>query len=323
VEAVRLLKPLFGTPLNALVSLALLLFVGYMGQALLLWALEAEWRVVGENLRYFLVGQLPQALTWRAWGLLLGALVFLLGLLGRLGALKLPGAGWAMLLGGAVFLLALPLPLTLWGGLLLSFLLASSAMALAFPLGILLALGRQSRLPLVRWLSVAYIEAVRGVPLVSLLFLAFVTLPLFLPEGVRLPQVVRALLAFTLFAAAYLAENVRGGLQAVPRGQWEAAFSLGLSPTQAVLLVVLPQALRAVVPAIVGQFIALFKDTSLVALIGILDLTGMARAVLANPKNVGLEREVYLFLALVYLLASGLFSYLGRLVERHLGLGSR
>ncbi len=319
----RLYKALFGTPGNALVSLFLLVFLFFLGRSLLLWALQAEWWVITENLRYFFVGQLPPEATWRAWGLLFFGSLALLGFLGRLKALGLPRPGLFLGVGLLGSLLLLPLPITVWGGLLLSLLLALSAMALAFPLGILLAFGRQSRLPVLRFLSIAYIETVRGVPLVSLLFLAFVTLPLFLPEGLRLPQVVRALLAFTLFAAAYLAENIRGGLQAIPKGQWEAAYSLGLSPWQTAYLIVLPQALRAVVPAIVGQFIALFKDTSLVALIGLLDLMGMARAVLANPRNVGLEREAYLFLALVYLVWSGLFSYIGRLVERRLGLGTR
>lgn len=318
-----LVRALFGSPGNALLTLLLLGLLLVLGRALLSWALGAEWWVVAENLRYFFVGQLPLELTWRAWAVLVGGLVALGGWMGRLGVVRLPWPGAILGAGLALVVFALPLPVTLWGGLLLSLLLSLSAMALAFPLGVALAFARQSRLWVIRGLAIAYIEAVRGVPLVSLLFLAFVTLPLFLPEGFRLPQVVRALLAFTLFAAAYLAENVRGGLQAIPRGQWEAAYSLGLNPLQTVIYVVLPQALRAVIPALVGQFIALFKDTSLVALIGILDLMGVARAVLANPRNVGLEREVYLFLALVYLAVSGAFSYVGRLLERRMGLGSR
>lgn len=319
----RLLKALFGTPGNALVSLLLLAFLGWLGQALLLWGLRAEWRVVGENLPYFFVGQLPQERLPQVLGFLGSLALALLGWLGGLQVVRVPRPRLRFLLGLLGSLLLLPWPPTLWGGLLLSFLLSGAAMLLAFPLGVALAFGRQARLPVLRLLAIAFIEGVRGVPLVSLLFLAFVTVPLFLPEGLRLPQVVRALVAFTLFAAAYLAENVRGGLQAVPKGQWEAAFSLGLAPFQAVRYVILPQALRAVVPALVGQYIALFKDTSLVALIGLLDLMGVARAVLANPQNVGLEREVYLFLALVYLLVSGSFSYLGRLLERGLGLGVR
>lgn len=319
----RLLKALFGTPGNALVSLLLLAFLGWLGQALLLWGLRAEWWVVGENLPYFFVGQLPQERLPQVLGFLGSLALALLGWLGGLQVVRVPRPRLLFLLGLLGSLLLLPWPPTLWGGLLLSFLLSGAAMLLAFPLGVALAFGRQARLPVLRLLAIAFIEGVRGVPLVSLLFLAFVTVPLFLPEGLRLPQVVRALAAFTLFAAAYLAENVRGGLQAVPKGQWEAAFSLGLTPFQAVRYAILPQALRAVVPALVGQYIALFKDTSLVALIGLLDLMGVARAVLANPQNVGLEREVYLFLALVYLLVSGSFSYLGRLLERGLGLGVR
>ncbi|RTH27368.1 amino acid ABC transporter permease [Thermus scotoductus] len=319
----RLFKALFGTPGNALVSLLLLAFLGWLGQALLLWGLRAEWRVVGENLPYFFLGQLPKERLPQVVGFLGSLALALLGWLGSLRMVRVPKPRLLLLLGLLGSLLLLPWPPTLWGGLLLSFLLSGVAMFLAFPLGVALAFGRQARLPVLRLLAIAFIEGVRGVPLVSLLFLAFVTVPLFLPEGLRLPQVVRALVAFTLFAAAYLAENVRGGLQAVPKGQWEAAFSLGLTPFQAVRFVILPQALRAVVPALVGQYIALFKDTSLVALIGLLDLMGIARAVLANPQNVGLEREVYLFLALVYLLVSGGFSYLGRLLERGLGLGMR
>jgi len=319
----RLLKALFGTPGNALVSLLLLAFLGWLGQALVLWSLKAEWRVVEENLPYFFVGQLPLERLPRVLGFLGFLALALLGWLGSLRVVPVPRPRLLSYLGLLGCLLLLPWPPAIWGGLLLSFLLSSTAMLLAFPLGVALAFGRQARLPVFRFLAIAFIEGVRGVPLVSLLFLAFVTLPLFLPEGVRLPQVVRALAAFTLFAAAYLAENIRGGLQAVPKGQWEAALSLGLTPFQAVRYVILPQALRAVVPAIVGQYIALFKDTSLVALIGLLDLMGMARAVLANPQNVGLEREVYLFLALIYLLMSGTVSFLGRLLERGLGLGVR
>lgn len=234
---------------------------------------------------------------------------------------------WGLALGltaiGVGVVLLLPIPIQLWSGLMLSVLLAVSSMVLAFPLGLALALAKAGRLPLLRALATGYIELVRGVPLVSVLFLAFVTLPLFLPEGFRPPQVLRAIVGFTLFAAAYLAENVRGGLQAVPQGQREAAYALGLNGFHTAYYIVLPQALRAVIPAIVGQFIALFKDTSLVVLIGLLDLLGMAQAVLANPLYLHREREVYLFLALVYLAVSGTFSYLGRLIERRLGVGSR
>ncbi len=193
----------------------------------------------------------------------------------------------------------------LWGGLLLTLLLTVVGIVFSFPLGVLLALGRQSSLPIVRTLCVIYIEVIRGVPLITVLFMAQLMLPLFLP-GVTIDRVVRAMAGIVLFSAAYLAENVRGGLQAIPRGQYEAARALGLNTWKMMLLIILPQALRAVIPILVGQFIALFKDTSLVVIVGLLDLMGIAKAVLAQPDFLGLQAEVYLFVALVY----GVFCYL-------------
>lgn len=203
---------------------------------------------------------------------------------------------------------ASPLPLVptnLWGGLLLTLLLTVVGIVFSFPLGVLLALGRQSSLPIVRTLCVIYIEVIRGVPLITVLFMAQLMLPLFLP-GVTIDRVVRAMAGIVLFSAAYLAENVRGGLQAIPRGQYEAARALGLNTWKMMLLIILPQALKAVIPILVGQFIALFKDTSLVVIVGLLDLMGIAKAVLAQPDFLGLQAEVYLFVALVY----GVFCYL-------------
>ncbi|GIV84584.1 MAG: polar amino acid ABC transporter permease [Candidatus Roseilinea sp.] len=193
----------------------------------------------------------------------------------------------------------------LWGGLLLTLLLTVVGIVFSFPLGVALALGRQSSLPIVRALCVIYIEVIRGVPLITVLFMAQLMLPLFLP-GVTIDRVVRAMAGIVLFSAAYLAENVRGGLQAIPRGQYEAARALGLNTWKMMLLIILPQALRAVIPILVGQFIALFKDTSLVVIVGLLDLMGIAKAVLAQPDFLGLQAEVYLFVALVY----GVFCYL-------------
>lgn len=198
-----------------------------------------------------------------------------------------------------------PVPTNLWGGLLLTLLLSVVGIVFSFPLGVLLALGRQSSLPVVRWLCVAYIELIRGVPFISVLFMAQLMLPLFLP-GVTIDRVVRAMAGVVIFSAAYLAENVRGGLQSIPRGQYEAARALGLNPWKTTLLIILPQALRAVIPILVGQFIALFKDTSLVVIVGLLDLMGIARTVLAQPDFLGLQAEVYTFVAFIY----GIFCYL-------------
>lgn len=211
----------------------------------------------------------------------------------------------------------------LWGGLLLTFILTIVGIGASFPIGVLLALGRRSTLPAIRLFSIGLIELVRGVPLVTVLFMGSLMLPLFLPEQIRVDQVVRAMFSITIFSAAYMAENVRGGLQAIPEGQIEAAKAVGLNSFQITLLIVLPQALRKVIPAIVGQFISLFKDTSLVAIISLLDLVYIGRSVLANPEFMGLQREVFLFLALIYFVFSYAMSYASRRLEVALGVGER
>jgi general L-amino acid transport system permease protein len=211
----------------------------------------------------------------------------------------------------------------LWGGLLLTFLLTIVGISLSFPLGIMLALGRRSTLPAVRWVSVTYIEVVRGVPLVTILFMASTMVPLFFPTGTRPDPVLRAMIGITLFTAAYLAENVRGGLQAIPHGQFEAAHAIGLNGIQTMALIILPQALRTVIPVIMGLFIALFKDTSLVATIGLLELLGISRSILAQPQFVGYQREVYLFISLIYWVFCYFMSYVSQRLENSLGVGER
>ncbi|MGL5807080.1 MAG: amino acid ABC transporter permease, partial [Xenococcaceae cyanobacterium] len=189
---------------------------------------------------------------------------------------------------------------------------------LCFPFGVLLALGRQSKLPVISWLSTAYIEILRGLPLIGILFMAQVMLPLILPPNVRPDRVVRAIAGYTLFTAAYVAENVRGGLQSIPRGQTEAAKALGLNTPLTLLLVVLPQAIRAVIPSTVGQFISLFKDTSLLALVGLTDLLGISQSILANPKYLGKYTEVYLFIAVIYWLGCYSMSLASKRLEKQL-----
>jgi len=212
----------------------------------------------------------------------------------------------------------------LWGGLLLTLLMALISITLSFPIGVLLALGRQSTLPVVRWLSILYIEVVRGLPLIGILFLAQVMFPLFLPPEFRqLDRVLRAIAGLVLFSSAYLAENVRGGLQAVPRGQSEAARALGLNSALLVLLIVLPQALKAVIPAIVGQFIGLLKDTSLLSLFGLSELIGISRSISAQPQFLGRYREVYLFDGLIYWVFCYAMSLASQRLERKLNVGQR
>lgn len=211
-----------------------------------------------------------------------------------------------------------------WGGLVLTLFLAVISIVLSFPLGVLLALGRQSSLPVVRLLSTLYIEIIRGLPLIGILFLGQVMLQLFLPpEYPKLDRVIRAIAGLTLFSAAYLAENVRGGLQAVPRGQIEAARSIGLNTPLLTILIVLPQALRIVIPAIGGQFIGLFMDTSLLSLFGMLELIGISRAVLANPSYIGRYAEVYIFVGIIYWIFCYSMSLASRKIERTLGVGER
>jgi general L-amino acid transport system permease protein len=214
-------------------------------------------------------------------------------------------------------------PLDKWGGLLLTLTLAVVAIALSFPLGVLLALGRRSSLPLVKVLSVTYIEIVRAVPLVTVLFMASVMLPLVLPADIRPSSVIRALAGLTLFSAAYVAEDVRGGLASVGRGQYEASTALGLGTLSTYRFIVLPQAIRTVIPAIVGQFISLFKDTSLVIILGLRELLGIAQAVVNQPEFLGLYREVLIFIAVIYFIFSTVMSRTSRQIERQLNVGDR
>ncbi len=208
-----------------------------------------------------------------------------------------------------------------WGGLVLTLLMAVSGISLCFPLGVVLALGRRSSLPVVRWMSIAYIELIRGVPLIAILFMGQVMIPLFLPEGMRPDRVLRAIIGLTIFSAAYLAENVRAGLQAVPRGQQEAAASLGLNTPLTLSLIVLPQALKIAIPAIVGQFISLFQDTTLLAIVGLAELLGISRSILANPTYLGRYAEVYLFIGVIYWFFCYAMSLGSRKIEEKLNTG--
>src|SRR5512136_1886323 len=211
----------------------------------------------------------------------------------------------------------------LWGGLLLTFMLALISTIVSFPIGVLLALGRRSRLPAVSISSTLYIELVRGVPLVTILYMAQIMVPLFLPGQLRIANVVRVIVGMTLFTAAYLAENVRGGLQAIPAGQVEAAQALGLNNALVTLFIVLPQALRMVIPASVGLFISLFKDTTLAVIVGLLEVLSIGRSVLAQPEWLGRQTEVYLFIAAIFFVFSYVMSYASYRLEAALGVGKR
>lgn len=275
---------------------------------------------------------LPMALPPRLWLLAITAVGIVGYAVGR--QLPLAVSQWLTVAWGVAFLVILwfikgglgleSTSTSVWSGLLLSIFTAVVSIVLSFPFGVLLALGRQSSLPVVRWLSILYIEVVRGLPLIGILFLAQVMLPLFLPPFLReLDRVLRAIAGLVLFNAAYLAENVRGGLQSLPRGQSEAGRALGLSGPLVILLIVLPQALRAIIPSLVGEFIGLFKDTSLLALFGLLELTGIARSILAQPQFLGRYAEVYLFIGLIYWVLCYAMSLASQRLERQLDFGQR
>jgi general L-amino acid transport system permease protein len=266
----------------------------------------ACWAVVPEKYRFILFGTYPFDQQWRpALATLIFITLFFVSsrrnwwrrelVLVWAGALVLIG----LLMWGGIFGLSY-VSQDRWGGLPVTLILATFGLAFGFPLGILVALGRRSKLPAIRSICVVYVELIRGVPLISLLFMASVMFPLFMPDGVNIDKLLRAQIAFILYAGAYLAEVIRGGLQAVPRGQHDAADALGLSYWKKNGLIILPQAIRHVIPPLVNTFIAFFKDTSLVLIIGIFDLLTTAKTSIIDPAWQSFSVEVYVFVGLIY-----------------------
>ncbi|MCP4328157.1 MAG: amino acid ABC transporter permease [Alphaproteobacteria bacterium] len=211
----------------------------------------------------------------------------------------------------------------LWGGLFLTLVIAGVGIVASLPIGVVLALGRRSKMPIVRALCVAFIELWRGVPLISVLFMASVMFPLFLPEGMNFDKLIRALIGVALFSSAYMAEVVRGGLQAIPKGQYEAAQALGLTFWKSMSLIVLPQALKLVIPGIVNTFIGLFKDTTLVLIIGLFDLLGMVQLAATNPDWLGYAPEGYVFAGLGFWIFCFSMSRYSQAIERKLHTGHK
>jgi general L-amino acid transport system permease protein len=266
----------------------------------------ACWAVVTEKHRFILFGTYPFDQQWRpALAIVIFVALYVVSAMRRfwrrelaliwLAALTVIGV---LMWGGVP---GLPyVPQERWGGLAVTLILATFGLAFGFPLGVVVALGRRSDLPAIKAVCVIYVELIRGVPLVSLLFMASVMFPLFLPEGINIDKLLRAQVAIILFAGAYLAEVVRGGLQALPKGQYEGADSLGLSYWQKTGLIVLPQALRLVIPPLVNTFIGMFKDTSLVLIIGIFDLLTAGKTAVIEPAWQGFGLEVYVIVGLIY-----------------------
>lgn len=290
----------------------------------------ACWAVIADKYRLILFGRYPYDEQWRP---ALVVLIFIglyivsairwfwrkeLALI-WIGALTVVG----VLMWGGILGLT-PVTDDYWGGLPITLILATFGLAFGFPLAIFVALGRRSReLPAVRMLCVVYVELIRGVPLISVLFMASVMFPLFMPSGVNIDKLLRAQIAIILFAAAYLAEVVRGGLQALPRGQSEAADALGLNYWKKTAFVVLPQALRLVIPPLVNTFIGFFKDTSLVLIIGLFDLLTMGKVALGDPPWLSFSAEVYITIGLIYIAFCFAMSRYSRGLERELGTSQR
>ena len=334
----------FGSLGNSLLTVAVLAMLALALPPLLRWALfdasftaktplecremgGACWAFVHEKYRLILFGRYPQAEAWRP----LAGMLVILALIGSacggflsyrsLALAAVAGAATlALLMWGGVFGLAY-VESTSWGGLPLTLILSITGIVIAFPLAIGLALGRRSHLKLVSALCIVFIELMRGIPLVSLLFMASFMLPLFVPGHVQIDELLRALVAIALFSAAYLAEAIRGGLQGVPGSQEEAARSLGLGPVRTILLVVVPQALRIAIPGIVNVFIALFKDTSLVGIVGLMDLLLATKQALGDPAWRSFSLEAFLFVAALYFGPCFFMSRYSQGLERKLRAG--
>ncbi|WP_376099807.1 amino acid ABC transporter permease [Roseomonas sp. CCTCC AB2023176] len=266
----------------------------------------ACWAVITEKHRFILFGTYPYDEHWRPLIVcFLFTGLYIVSAMRRFWRWEL-ALVWAatltligVLMWGGVFGLTY-VPQERWGGLAITLILATFGLAFAFPLAILVALGRRSSMPAIRILCIVYVELIRGVPLISLLFMASVMFPLFMPEGINIDKLLRAQVAVILFAGAYLAEVVRGGLQALPKGQYEAADALGLSYWQKTGFIILPQALRLVIPPLVNTFIGFFKDTSLVLIIGIFDLLTAGKTAIVEPAWQGFGVEVYVFISIIY-----------------------
>lgn len=335
---------LFSTWFNTLMTIATVFLLWKVVPPFVSWALidslwfssgeecqqidGACWSVIPANIRFILFGFYPFEEQWRpalAMAILVGLLLFsqirrnwkkslayywLVGLV----------VMGVLMKGGGMLGLA-PVESSKWGGLPLTLMLSVFGLTAAYPLGIVLALGRQSRMPAIRSLCVVYIELIRGVPLISLLFMSSVVFPLFLPEGVTVNKILRAQVAIILFTAAYIAEVVRGGLQGMSKGQYEAAESIGLNYVQTMRLIILPQALKIVIPPSVSILISAFKDTSLVVIIALYDLLKTTQSTLSDPRWMGFSAEAYIFIAIVYFICCFYLSNFSRKIERELDTG--
>jgi general L-amino acid transport system permease protein len=339
-------RNLFASPASALLTLLALYIIYVMVPPFLDWAIfsanfqagtsradcvhpGACWSMVRARFGQFMFGFYPEDQRWRVD---LAAVLLVVGAAGLL-IRRVPGKRWFALL---VFVILPPLALwllygglglpvvetRLWGGLMLTVIVGMSPVV-SLPIGIVLALGRRSDMPVVRLLATAFIEFIRAVPLITILFMSSVMLPLFLPEGVTFDKLLRALIGFILFGAAYMAEVVRGGLQAIPKGQYEGAHALGLGYAQTTGLIILPQALKIAIPGLVNSFIGQFMDSTLIVIIGLFELLGIVQAAARDPNWAGLSKEGFVFAGLIYFIICFSMSRYSARLERRLHTGHK
>ena len=331
---------LFNGWFNSIITIAILYFLWKIVPSFIRWAFidslwistgaechevgGACWSIIPANIRFILFGFFPYESQWRP----LVAMILLVCLLyysqNRNHWKKPLAYVWiiglfimGLLMKGGLFGLT-PVESVKWGGLPLTLLLSVFGLTAAYPFGVILALGRQSSLPAIKTICIVYIELIRGVPLITLLFMSSVVFPLFLPESITVNKILRAQVAIIMFTAAYIAEVVRGGLQGMSKGQYEAAESLGLNYYLTMRLIILPQALKIVIPPTVSVLISAFKDTSLVVIIALYDLLKTTQSVLSNPEWMGFSIEAYIFIALIYFLGCFSMSNYSRKLEREL-----
>lgn len=334
---------LFSTWYNSILTVIIIAAMAWVIPPLVRWAFvdsvwnsSAEacrdidgacWSIIPQNIKFIFLGFFPEGQEWRpllAMALLLGLVIYSKDRSHWKKSLAWLWLVNIIIMGTLMYggLFGMPVVETSkWSGLPLTLMLSFFGMVVAYPLGVLLALGRRSKMPAVKTLCVVYIEMIRGVPLISLLFMSSIMFPLFLPEGVTIDKVLRALIAIIMFTAAYIAEVVRGGLQAMPRGQYEAADSLGLNYNQTMRLIILPQALKIVIPPTVGILLSAFKDTSLVVIIALYDVLKTTMVTLSNPDWTGYSTEAYIFLALLYFTFCYAMSSYSRKLEKDLHTG--
>ena len=323
----KIRKTLFTNLFHTIISSLILLSICLVCINTFKWLIfNANWKVITSNLPLYAFGSFPTNEQWRP-------AIWIISLL-SLSILTLFGPEWKWLRRNLLKMWAGTIPLGLyllyggiglspilsrqWGGLTLTIVLTAFSSLLSLPFGIVLALCRQSSLPLIQKLSSVYIDVIRAIPLIAVLFFGQLLIPLFLPVGIEIDRVWRAVFAFTLFISAYIAEDIRGGLQSIPHTQIEAANSLGFNQYQIIQLILIPQALRIALPALTNQSIGLFQNTSLMAILGLVELLGVGRSILANPKFIGQYIEVYIWLACVYWIVCTIMAVLARHIERRI-----